>query len=47
MIHWAFLILVFVVGFILGWVTLYHLARLAAEVETAIDKAIKGPGWRY
>lgn len=47
MVHWAFLILVFVVGFILGCLTVYHLVHLAARVEGAINEAAKNAVWRW
>lgn len=42
MIHWAFLIPAFIAGIVLGWFIVYQLAKIAAQVEAAIDKAAEG-----
>lgn len=41
MIYWPILVPVFILGFALGWMTLYQLGRIAAQVEEAIESAVK------
>lgn len=41
MIHWAFLVLTFVAGFVGGCAFLYQMARVAAQVERAIEDACR------
>lgn len=44
MVHWAFLILTFVFGFILGCLILYYLVCLLARIENNIKEAVRN--WR-
>ncbi len=38
MIHWAFLIPIFIVGFAAGYAFLYGIAKLEGQIDTAIER---------
>jgi len=41
MIHWAFLVLTFIAGFVACYAFLYLMAKVASVVEGAIEAACK------
>jgi len=41
MIHWAFLIPAFIVGFAAGYAFIYQMAKLCAKAEAVIEEASK------
>ena len=41
MVHWGFLILAFLIGFIFCYALLYQIAKIAARIEGAIEEGCK------
>lgn len=41
MIHWAFLIPAFIVGFAAGYAFIYQMAKVASQVSGAIEEGTK------
>lgn len=41
MIHWAFLVPVFIAGFIAGYAFLYQMTKIVARVDRAIEDACR------
>ncbi len=41
MIHWAFLVPVFIAGFMAGYALLYQMTKIVARVEGAIEYACR------
>ena len=42
MIHWGFLILAFIAGFVLCYVLIYQVAKVYSQAMGAVEEAAKG-----